>query len=62
MARVYVRLGYPVLPRNFEDIGLENTPQYDEVVRNHTVHLLSNYGDTIRMLIDQCIHVINLDS
>ena len=29
MARVYERLGSQVLPRELEDIGLENTPQYD---------------------------------
>ena len=29
MARVYERLGSQVLPRDLEDIGLENTPHYD---------------------------------
>ena len=29
MARVYERLGSWVLPREFEDIGLETTPQND---------------------------------
>ena len=29
MARVYDRLGSSVLPRELEDLGLENTPQYD---------------------------------
>ena len=29
MARVYKRLGSPVLPKELEDIELENTPQYD---------------------------------
>ena len=29
MARVYERLGSQVLPRELEDIGLENTPQCD---------------------------------
>ena len=29
MARVYERLGPRVLPRELEDTGLENTPQYD---------------------------------
>ena len=29
MARVCERLGSQVLPRDLEDIGLENTPQYD---------------------------------
>ena len=29
MARVYERLGSPVLPRELKDIGLKNTPQYD---------------------------------
>ena len=29
MARVYKRLGSQVLPRELEDIELENTPQYD---------------------------------
>ena len=29
MARVYERLGSQVLPRDLEDIGLENTPHYE---------------------------------
>ena len=29
MARVFERLGFWVLPRELEDIGLESTPQYD---------------------------------
>ena len=29
MARVYERLGFLVLPRELEDLGLENTPQYN---------------------------------
>ena len=29
MAKVYGRLGSHVLPRELEDVGLENTPQYD---------------------------------
>ena len=29
MARVYERLGSHVLPRELEDLGLEDTPQYD---------------------------------
>ena len=29
MARVHDRLGSCVLPRDLEDLGLENTPQYD---------------------------------
>ena len=29
MVRVYERLGSHVLPRELEDLGLENTPQYD---------------------------------
>ena len=29
MARVYDRLGSQVLPRDLNDIGQENTPQYD---------------------------------
>ena len=29
MARVYEKLGSRVLPRELEDIGLENTPQHD---------------------------------
>ena len=29
MARVYDRLGSSVLQRELEDIGLENTPQYN---------------------------------
>ena len=29
MARVYERLGSWVLPRELENIGLENTPQYN---------------------------------
>ena len=29
MARVCERLGFQVLPRDLEDIGLNNTPQYD---------------------------------
>ena len=29
MARVHERLGSWVLPRELDDIGLENTPQYD---------------------------------
>ena len=29
MARVNEKLGSPVLPWEFEDIGLENIPQYD---------------------------------
>ena len=29
MARVYDRLGSWVIPRDLEDLGLENTPQYD---------------------------------
>ena len=29
MARVYERLGSHVLPRELENIGLENTPQYN---------------------------------
>ena len=29
MARVYERLGFLVLPREMEDIGLESTPQYN---------------------------------
>ena len=29
MARVYERLGTQVFPRELEDVGLENTPQYN---------------------------------
>ena len=29
MARVYDKLGSWVVPRDLEDLGLENTPQYD---------------------------------
>ena len=29
MARVHERLGSHVLPKDLEDVGLENTPQYD---------------------------------
>ena len=29
MSRVYERLGSHVLPRELEDLGLEDTPQYD---------------------------------
>ena len=29
MARVHDRLGSHVLPRDLEDLGLEDTPQYD---------------------------------
>ena len=29
MARVYERLGSQVLPRELEDLGIEDTPQYD---------------------------------
>ena len=29
MARVYERLESQVLPRELEDVGLEDTPQYD---------------------------------
>ena len=29
MARGYEKLGSCILPRELEDIGLENTPQYD---------------------------------
>ena len=29
MVRVYEKLGFQVLPKELEDIGLEVTPQYD---------------------------------
>ena len=29
MASVYDRMGSQVIPRDLEDLGLENTPQYD---------------------------------
>ena len=59
MARVHERLGSCVLPRNLEDLGLEDTPQYDpyedETQNDQSFPQLAEELEPIPEVGDHCI-------